>query len=90
MIVTNETWQLAGDGGDTSLVLQNVGVTRIGMVFAATQPAVDAFDLADDAFFMLQSGSEPFTVKDLDTYSKNVYVRSIGPIDGKLAVEANS
>lgn len=89
MDVTNATWQLAGSGGDESLVIQNVGNTRIGFVFAASQPAADAFDLADDEFFILQPGSEPVTIKDLDTYTKNVYVRSIGPINGRLAVEAN-
>lgn len=90
MIVTNATWQLAGAGADESLVIQNTGITRIGFVFAAAQPAVDDYTLDSDEHFMLNPGSEPITIKDLDTYTKNVYVRSIGPIDGKLAVEANS
>lgn len=90
MNIPNNEWVLAGDGADTSLVLQNVGNTRIGMVFADTKPADDAFDLATDEFFILQAGSEPFTIKDLDTFSRNVYVRSIGPIAGRLAVEANT
>ena len=89
MDVNNTTWQLAGAGGDASLVIQNVGITTIGFVFAASAPADDAYDLNTGDHFVLLPGSSPTTITDLDTNTKNVYVRSIGPIAGKLAVEAN-
>lgn len=89
MDVSNSEWALAGAGSDASLVLQNVGSTRIAFVFGTVLPASDAINLETDEHFMLYPGSEPVTITDLDTYSKNVYVRSLGPITGQLAVEAN-
>lgn len=90
MDVNNTTWQLVGDGADASLIMQNVGITTIGFVFAASAPANDAYDLNTGDHFVLLPGSSPITIAELDTYTKNVYVRSIGPINGKLAVEANT
>lgn len=89
MDVANDEWLLAGAGGDASLVIQNVGSTRIGFVFDTSKPADDGVNLETDEHFILYPGSEPVTITDLDTYSKNVYVRSLGPITGQLAVEAN-
>lgn len=93
MNVLTTSWQLAGDGSDASLVMQNIGTCTIGFVFASSQPAEDAYDYGyddSDDVFKLLPGSEPVTIKDLDTYTKNVYVRAMGPIAGKLAVEANT
>lgn len=90
MDVTNATWQLAGDGADVSLLIQNVGTCRIAFVVAASQPAVDAIALDSDGHGILGPGTEPMTFRDLDTYAKNVYVRALGPINGKLYVEANT
>ena len=89
MDVSNSAWALAGAGGDASLVIQNVGSTRIAFVFAASLPASGAIALETDEHFLLFPGSEAITITDLDTNSKNVYVRSLGPITGQLAVEAN-
>ena len=89
MDVSNSEWTLAGSGGDASLVIQNVGSSRIAFVFAASLPADDAIDLETDEHFILYPGSEAITITDLDTNSKNVYVWSLGPITGQLAVEAN-
>jgi hypothetical protein len=89
MQVSNEEWTLAGAGEDVSLVMQNVGTTRIAFVFAVEAPDAEDIALDSDEHFILNPGSEAITITDLDTYAKNVYVRSLGPIFGKLAVEAN-
>lgn len=89
MDVGNSTWQLAGVGADASLLIQNVGTCRIAFVIAAAQPADDAITMDGDGHGILAPGSEPMTVKDLDTYTKNMYVRALGPINGKLYIEAN-
>jgi hypothetical protein len=90
MIVSNTAWTLAGAGAEASLVIQNVGKTQIGYVFAASLPADTAYDASPDAVFRLNAQSDAVTIQDLDTYSKNVYVRSYGPTSGMLAVETNS
>lgn len=90
MDVSNTAWTLAGAGADASLLLQNVGTSRIAFTFAASLPAADAIALDSDEHFILAPGTGPITVQDLNTYSRNVYVRSLGPINGKLAVEANT
>lgn len=90
MQVTNATWQLAGDGSDESLTIQNVGDVRIAFLFAATAPADDAITLDSDEHFILHQGSDALTVTELDTYGKNCYVRALGPKDAALAVEANT
>ena len=89
MDVANDEWLLAGAGSDASLVIQNVGDTRIGFVFGTSKPADDGINLETDEHFVLNPGTEPITITDLDTYSRNVYVRSLGPKTGQLAVEAN-
>lgn len=89
MEVPNSAWTLVGAGADASLVVQNVGVTRIAYVFAASLPAADAIALDTDAHFIMAPGSEPVTVKELNTLIKNMYARSLGPKAGSLAVEAN-
>jgi hypothetical protein len=89
MDVTNATWQLVGAGSDASLVVQNVGVSRIAFVFATAQPAVNAINLDSSGHGVLKPGMDPMTVKDLNTYSKNMYVRALGSVTGKLYVEAN-
>lgn len=89
MDVDNEAWTLVGAGGDASLVMQNVGSTRIAFVFDTSLPGPGDVALDADEHFILTPGSDPTTITDLDTYSKNVYARSLGPIHGNLAVEAN-
>lgn len=89
MDVTNATWQQAGGVNPTSLVVQNVGTCRVAFVFASSQPAVDAIELDTHEHFILEPGSDPYTIKDLNTFSKNMYVRALGPINGKIAIESN-
>lgn len=90
MDVTNATWQLVGDAAPDSLVVQNVGTCRIAFVFAASQPGASDIALDSHEHFTLAPGSDPYTVTDLATYTRNMYVRALGPINGKLAVESNS
>lgn len=90
MDVPNDEWVLAGDGSDDSLVMQNVGDTRIGFVFGTAKPADAGINLETDEHFVLLPGSDALTITDLATYSRNVYVRSLGPKVGQLAVEANT
>lgn len=89
MDLLNSAWLLVGAGSDASLVIQNVGTSRIAFVFATSLPAPTAINLDTDEHFVLNPGTEPSTIKDLDTFTKNVYARSLGPIVGQLAVEAN-
>lgn len=89
MDVSNTSWALAGSGGDASLVMQNVGVTRIAFVFDTSLPGDTAIVMDSDEHFILAPGSDAITITDLDTNSKNVYVRSLGAKQGQLAVEAN-
>lgn len=90
MDVLNSEWQLVGDGADESLVIQNVGTCRIAYTYAAAKPADDGINLDTDEHFILDAGSPAVTITGLDTFSKNVYARALGPITGQLAVEANT
>lgn len=87
MIVTNSTWQRVGVANPSSAIAQNVGTCRIAYVFAASQPAVDAYALDSDEHFILAPGSSPIIIKDLNNVSKSMYARALGPNSGQLAVE---
>lgn len=90
MDVANNTWTLVGNGADESLVIQNVGTSRIAYVYAASKPADSAINMDTDEHFILDAGSPAVTITGLDTFSKNIYARALGPITGQLAVEANT
>lgn len=89
MIVNNNSWQLVGNGGDASLIVQNVGSSRIAYVIAVIQPEVGSLVLENGEHGILNTGSESLTVSGLDTFGKNFYVRALGAKSGALYVEAN-
>jgi hypothetical protein len=88
MQVANDSWQLVGNAAATLLTFQNVGVSRIAYVFAATQPAAGAIALDSDAHFLADSGMIPVVVSNLKTASLNMYARNLGPGNGLLAVSS--
>ncbi len=89
MQLNNTEWLLVGAGGDASLVMQNVGDVRIAFVIATSLPAPTDITLEGDGHGVLGTGTEPMTITDLDTYSKNMYARALGPRNAQLYVEAN-
>lgn len=88
MDVETDSWQRAGDAAPSSLTVQNVGDARIGFVFAASQPAADAYTLDSDEHFILPPGGTPFSISNLDTESVSMWVRALGPRNGALAVNS--
>lgn len=95
MQVSNTEWELVGSGGDAELVVQNVGETRIGFVISDALPqsdddgAAEYVDLSQSGDFgLLWPGADPMTLTTLDDNSLNLYVRSLGPREGSLYVNA--
>lgn len=86
MQVLNSSWQQAGDATPTKLTVQNVGDVRIAYVFAATQPGISDIILDSDEHGVFQPGSVPFTISDLSTEGKSMFVRALGPKNGKLFI----
>lgn len=89
MNVGTTTWQLAGVGNDAKIIAQNVGVTRIAFVIAAAQPAPNAIVLDSDGHGIFGPGEPPFTISGMDMDTTNLYVRALGPKNGKLYVVAS-
>lgn len=86
MQVNNSSWQQAGPATPAKLTVQNVGSVRIAFVFATSQPGDSDIALDQDEHGIFQPGSIPFTVSDLDTENKNMYVRALGPKSGNLYI----
>lgn len=90
MDVETDSWQRAGVATPGYLMVQNVGDCRIGFVFAASQPAEDAYTLDGHEHFSLMPGSQPFITSDLATQSVSMWVRALGPKNGKLSVKSTA
>lgn len=86
MQVTNASWQLVGDATPTTLLVQNTGHVRIAYVFAASAPAVDAYDLDKDEHFIFNPDHPTLSFGNLATEGLSMYARALGPKAGYLAV----
>jgi hypothetical protein len=86
MIVSRAVWTAVGVGSEASLLMQNTGATKIGYIIVDDQTAANAVDPADGTFpyFLLRPTDGVVTVKELDVYSKQVFVRAIGAADGVI------
>lgn len=86
MQVENNSWQLVGAGSEPKMIVQNVGSVRIAFTFSATQPGVNDIALDDDtgAHGILNPGTAPMTITDMNTSAVGCYVRALGPKAGSL------
>jgi hypothetical protein len=95
MDVSKTDWVLVGAGSDAELVVQNTGNTRIGFFIGTTLPqsgdseAANYVALESGDHGILAQGSVPVTISTLATNTENFYARSLGPVVGKLYVNAN-
>ena len=85
MDIPNNSWALVATS-PTSLRMQNVGVSRIAYVFAAAQPGAGDITLDSDGHFIMAPGAAPYEYNGA-AMGKNVYARSLGSRNGKLALD---
>ena len=90
MNISNTAWVEVG-ASSTSLLVDNVGETRIAYILADTAPTGITLDLAGDGEHgIIPQGSGPMTFSDLATPGMSLWVRSLGPKVGKLYVYAET
>jgi hypothetical protein len=84
MDVATDSWQLVGTLTDTEQVIQNAGDVRIAWVAASAQPGAGAITLDSDEHGVLKPGMDPMTFPL--TATLGIYVRALGPRNGRLYV----
>lgn len=84
MQLPNNAWTLVATA-PTLLEMQNVGVSRIAYVFAASLPGPTAIALDSDEHFILGPGSPPYVYRGA-ALGLNCYARALGPKTGLLTV----
>lgn len=96
MQVSNLIYEQVNPDNGNKFIIQNVGDTRIAYVFSdSTDPPDDSWDeeveggpfpMEDGSHGVLMQCSPPFTIVDMNTDGKYLYVKSLGPKPGLLYV----